>query len=740
VLRPDLPAIRPALSWTIFHDIDALCRRHDPPPAQHLYLRACCLVGLGEVDEARRDLAEAFAVDGTDLNVQAAVLRLAEDPTLLAAAASALVGAPFAGPDLRDRAFAILGRGHSLTLTATRYRGGVRGAVYWAGPERPTLLVDSRPVALAEPRGFAGGGGAWARFAAEGFDDTRALTLVAGLAGAVVRRDLLPVAAEPAPAAAASDHVQVVVPIHGGRDAAVACLDALARQRSRWPLRVTLVDDASPDPVLVDHCRSVAQRQGWTLLGNATNLGYAGSILRGLRGATARRLLLLNADAILPPGAVDRLVAAASAPGVGTVVPFSNDGGFASFPSLAGRNPVATPDEALALDRAAQRQNAGLVLDLPSGTAFCMLVNRDCWDAVGGLDLGYGRGYFEDVDLCLRAGRAGFRNVLAADVYVRHLGGQSFGADKQALVAGNAAVIRERFPAYDGSWAAFLDADPLAPARAAIERAVQVRDSVTLVVARPHRAAAAVAARLAAAQDAGTRGLVLAWHRDGSVALRAAEGALPQNLRFRPDASRDLVDYLAGLDIAAVESLEPEALPAWLRPVLQGLGEVASSRPQSPATQQPDGGGRSAPCGLGPPQPAGPEAPIRIAALAPVPSIPGERLIEAVDAALRRRGGEVVTFGPGARPEGARARTTGPMAPADYPAALRRRSITHLLLPDRLALDLGDTCGLPAAFAASASPAVPRAGDLVLAAAASPAEAARAILAWCRPARPGAVP
>ena len=730
MLRPDIPAIRPALSWTIFHDIDALCRRHDPPPAQHLYLRACCLIGLGEVDAARRDIAEAFAVDGTDLDVQAAVLRIAEDPTLLSAAASALVAAPFAGPDLRDRAFAILGRSQPLTLAATRHRGGVRGAVGWAGPDIPTLLVGSRPVALAEPRGT--GGGEWARFAADGFDDAQGLTVVAGLAGGtVVRRDLLPLAAVPEPAAAGSDHVHVVVPIYGGRDAAVACLDALARQTSRWPLLVTLVDDASPDDVLVDHCRSVARRQGWTLLGNTTNLGYAGAVLRGAHGTTARHLLLLNADAILPPGAVDRMVVAASEPGVGTVVPFSNDGGFASFPSLKGRNPVATPAEALALDRAAQRQNAGLVLDLPSGTAFCMLVNRDCWDAVGGLDLGYGRGYFEDVDLCLRAGRAGFRNVLAADVYVRHLGGQSFGADKQALVAGNAAVIRERFPAYDGNWASFLDADPLAPARAAIERVVRPRESFTLVVGRPHRAAAGIALRLAAARDAGTRGLVLAWHRDGSVTLRAGDGALPRNLRFRPDASRDLLDYLAGLDIAAVESLEPESVPAWLRPVLQGLG---------PAVVAPGADRPSRPAAGMPPRTAGPSVPARIAALAPVPSIPAERLIEAVDAALRCRGGEVVTFGPGARPEAARARTTGPMVPADYPEALRRRSITHLLLPDRFAMDLGHTCGLPTAFAASAAPAVPRAGDLTLAAAASPAEAARAILAWCTAAAPAAAP
>ena len=728
MLRSPSPAIRPALSWTTFHDIDALCRRYDPPPAQHLYLRACCLIGLGEIEQARQDLAKAFSIDGTDCDVQAAVLRIAEDPILLAAAASAAVAEPFASLDQRDRAFAALARLGSPTLTAARHRGGLQGTVGWTGPERPTLLAGSRPVTLAEPRGTAGGEGRWARFSVPDLDDLQPVTLTASLGhGTVARVDLAPLAADAAPTAALADLVHVVVPVHGGRDAAMACLEALARQASRWPLRVTLVDDASPDEVLVAHCRTVAERQGWTLLHNAVNLGYAGAVLRGARNAAARYLLLLNADAILPGGAIDRMVDAARGPGIGTVVPFSNDGGFASFPSLGQRNPIATPAEATALDSAAQRQNAGLVLDLPSGTAFCMLVDGACWDAVGGLDLGYGRGYFEDVDFCLRAGRAGFRNVLAADVYVRHLGGESFGADKQALVARNAAVIRERFPAYDASWASFLDADPLAPARAAIERAVRPRDRFTLIVGRPHRVGIAIADAVAWARHDGTRGLVLAWQRDETVTMRACDGAVPQNIRFRPGDPHDLATYLAGLDIAALDILEPEAVPAWLRPVLRHIGPRAVTR----AVDRP-----CRPAAATSPRGTDPRGPARIAALAPVPTITGERLIEAVDAALRRRGGEVVTFGPGARPDGARARTTGPMAPADHPAALRRRAMTHLLVPDRglpdhWAANLGEASGLPVAYAASAAPDALRPGDLALDATASPAEAARAILAWC---------
>ena len=51
-----------------------------------------------------------------------------------------------------------------------------------------------------------------------------------------------------------------------------------------------------------------------------------------------------------------------------------------------------------------------------------------------GLDaVTFGKGYGEENDLCMRARARGWRHVLAADVYVHHVGGRSFGRRARAL-------------------------------------------------------------------------------------------------------------------------------------------------------------------------------------------------------------------------------------------------------------------------------------------------------------------
>ena len=60
--------------------------------------------------------------------------------------------------------------------------------------------------------------------------------------------------------------------------------------------------------------------------------------------------------------------------------------------------------------------------DLPTGVGFCMFVRRAAIDAIGTFDLGFGAGYGEENDFCLRAARAGWRNVLADDAFVVHAG------------------------------------------------------------------------------------------------------------------------------------------------------------------------------------------------------------------------------------------------------------------------------------------------------------------------------
>ncbi len=192
---------------------------------------------------------------------------------------------------------------------------------------------------------------------------------------------------------------------------------------------MVIVDDAGPDPAIKSLLASYSERGGVDLLENPFNLGFVGSVNRALLNCPRGDILLLNADAILPPGAIDRLSRAAhTAANIGTVTPLSNNGEFTSFPVPFG--PLPCPDEATiaAIDAAAQRVNDRTIIDLPNGVGFCLYIKDACRQAIGLLnDADFVDGYLEEVDYCLRAAEAGFRNVCACDIYVGHVGGTSFG-------------------------------------------------------------------------------------------------------------------------------------------------------------------------------------------------------------------------------------------------------------------------------------------------------------------------
>ena len=57
---------------------------------------------------------------------------------------------------------------------------------------------------------------------------------------------------------------------------------------------------------------------------------------------------------------------------------------------------------------------------------FCLLIRKQVLDLIGGLDEGYKTGNFEDDDLCLRSSIAGYRNIIAQDVFVHHFGSMTF--------------------------------------------------------------------------------------------------------------------------------------------------------------------------------------------------------------------------------------------------------------------------------------------------------------------------
>jgi GT2 family glycosyltransferase/glycosyltransferase involved in cell wall biosynthesis/SAM-dependent methyltransferase len=266
--------------------------------------------------------------------------------------------------------------------------------------------------------------------------------------------------------------VAVVIPVYRGLEETKRCLESVLAHRGQVPVEVLVVDDCSPDTRIRGWLDELAARGEITLLRNETNRGFVASVNRGMLEAGSRDVVLLNSDAEVPTGWLERLVGHAySGDRVGSVTPFSNNATICSWPAIPGGDLPGGVSLA-AIDAACQAANRGRQIELPTAVGFCMYIRRDCLDAVGPFDeAAFGRGYGEENDFCMRAGAAGWKHLLACDTFVFHVGETSFGKDSPHRAAAW-EVLTRRHPGYPAAVARHCEADEAAPARLAAAAAL----------------------------------------------------------------------------------------------------------------------------------------------------------------------------------------------------------------------------------------------------------------------------
>jgi N-acetylglucosaminyl-diphospho-decaprenol L-rhamnosyltransferase len=240
----------------------------------------------------------------------------------------------------------------------------------------------------------------------------------------------------------------VLVTYQSARDLAM-CLGSLDRAAAPHPLEVVVVDNASSDASV-----EIARGFGAKVLENHANLGLSRAINTGVAVTGAPWLLVANPDTWLSPGSLRRLLATAAAdPRIGCVGPhLANPDGSdyptgRRFPSpLMGAvhaalaplwpdNPATRRYHMAGVDR-----SRPLDVDWVSGA--CMLLRRQAFEQVGGFDPGYFM-YFEEMDLCLRLDRAGWRVVFDPVAEVKHVvGGSTASAPYRKVVHHHASALR----------------------------------------------------------------------------------------------------------------------------------------------------------------------------------------------------------------------------------------------------------------------------------------------------------
>ncbi len=256
----------------------------------------------------------------------------------------------------------------------------------------------------------------------------------------------------------------VIVSFNAAADL-VRCLESLHEAPPSTRHDVVVVDNASTDggPEVV--------RRRWPsvqVVPLRTNTGFAAGTNAGIRATRGELLLLLNSDTIVPPGAIDALIARLAAhPDAAVAGP--------RLVNAAGRpelsfGPMISPlgelrqkiEGRLAsgqtgpVERWIERKtNEEAFVDWVSGA--CLLVSRTDAESVGLLDERFFL-YTEDVDFCAALRARGRRILFTPAAQITHLRGRSRATAPDRM---NAAYRRSQIAFYEKHhprWAPILRA------------------------------------------------------------------------------------------------------------------------------------------------------------------------------------------------------------------------------------------------------------------------------------------
>jgi GT2 family glycosyltransferase len=237
----------------------------------------------------------------------------------------------------------------------------------------------------------------------------------------------------------------IVIPLFNRCDLTLACLEALVAGTDPDRYEVVLVDNASTD----GSGDLLASLEGdVVVIRNDENRGFATACNQGAAAATGDLLVFLNNDTEVLPGWLEALLAAFDGdPSIGAA------GARLLFPdgtiqhggmAIVERLDVGVFEGAHRfLGQPADTPGALQPCYLQAVTGAVLGVRAHAFRGVGGFDEGYWN-CFEDVDLCLQLGAAGWRVAYVPACVVVHHESQS-GPERRTGIPAGAARFAERW-------------------------------------------------------------------------------------------------------------------------------------------------------------------------------------------------------------------------------------------------------------------------------------------------------
>jgi GT2 family glycosyltransferase len=257
--------------------------------------------------------------------------------------------------------------------------------------------------------------------------------------------------------------IDVVVPVYNAYTCVKDCLNSLAEHQQPVD-NIYLIDDCSSDVRIKPLLQKFAKENNWKVYSQDKNKGFVKTANKGLR-LSKNNTVLLNSDTIVSKNwllgfreCIENNIDLA------TATAWSNNAEICSFPKFLKNN--ALPDNINKFSQNLYENYRPVYPEIPTAVGFCMLITKQAKQIVGYLDeKQFGHGYGEENDYSLRASNKNLRNVVCDNIYVAHVGNQSFSdlgikADENSMKR-----LLAKHPNYLELIHDFISQDPLAEVR-----------------------------------------------------------------------------------------------------------------------------------------------------------------------------------------------------------------------------------------------------------------------------------
>ena len=240
----------------------------------------------------------------------------------------------------------------------------------------------------------------------------------------------------------------IIIPVYNAYDCLEPCIESVIKNTDLKNNRLILIDDKSPDERVVPLLEKYSKKENIIFLQNEVNLGFVGTVNKGMKYSKENDVLLLNSDTEVTKDWLKKIQKCAfTNDRIATVTPLSNNATLASVPNMFKVNELP---KNVTLDKMAEyveKAASNEPIELPTGHGFCIFIKRSALNKVGFFDeAAFGKGYGEENDFCYRCIINGMTNVLCDSVYILHKESQSFKESKIKLIQQGLEKLDERYP------------------------------------------------------------------------------------------------------------------------------------------------------------------------------------------------------------------------------------------------------------------------------------------------------